>query len=91
MTRPDPLARSAAEPLSIEANLSKRGIGLVAASGLNTRNPTGKLMLTILADARPGSARLCWNRRARVSPGAGLHSTAWRTLVPPVIDSGVEF
>jgi hypothetical protein len=39
--------------LSIEADLSKRGIGLVALSmggeRLDTRNPTSKLMLTILA------------------------------------------
>jgi hypothetical protein len=47
------LARSTAELLSIEADLSKRGIGLVVLSmggeRLDTRNPTSKLMLPILA------------------------------------------
>ena len=53
VTKPDRLARSTAELLSIEADLSKRGIGLVILSmggeRLDTRNPTSKLMLTILA------------------------------------------
>ena len=52
VTKPDRLARSTAELLSIEADLSKRGIGLVVLSmggeQLDTR-PTSKLMLTILA------------------------------------------
>ena len=42
-----------AELLAIEADLSKRGIGLMVLSmggeRLDTRNPTSKLMLTILA------------------------------------------
>jgi DNA invertase Pin-like site-specific DNA recombinase len=53
VTKPDRLARSTAEPLSIEADLSKRRIGLVVLSmggeWLDTRKPTSKLMLTILA------------------------------------------
>ncbi len=53
MTKPDRLARSTAELLTIEADLSERGIGLVVLSmggeRLDTRNPTSKLMLTILA------------------------------------------
>jgi DNA invertase Pin-like site-specific DNA recombinase len=53
VTKPDRLARSTAELLTIEADLSKRGIGLVVLSmggeKLDTRNPTSKLMLTILA------------------------------------------
>ena len=55
VTKPDRLARSTTELLSIEADLSKRGIGLVVLSmggeRLDTRNPTSKLMLTILAGA----------------------------------------
>lgn len=51
--KPDRLARSTAELLSIEADLTKRGIGLVVLSmggeRLDTRNPTSKLMLTMLA------------------------------------------
>ena len=52
VTKPDRLARSTAELLTIEASLTKRGIGLVVLSmggeKLDTRNPTSKLMLTIL-------------------------------------------
>ena len=46
-------ARTTAELLSIEADLSERGVSLVVLSmggeRLDTRNPTSKLMLTILA------------------------------------------
>jgi DNA invertase Pin-like site-specific DNA recombinase len=53
VTKPDRLARSTAALLTIEADLSKRGVGLVVLSmggeKLDTRNPTSKLMLTILA------------------------------------------
>src|SRR3954451_9668283 len=53
VTKPDRLARSTAELLTIEADLTKRGVGLLILSmggeRLDTRNPTSKLMLTILA------------------------------------------
>ncbi len=53
VTKPDRLARSTADLLAIEADLTKRGIGLVVQSmGLDTRNgcnPTTRLQLTILA------------------------------------------
>ncbi len=53
VTKPDRLARSTAELLTIEADLSRRGVGLIVLSmggeRLDTRNPTSKLMLTILA------------------------------------------
>ena len=53
VTKPDRLARSTAELLAIEADLTKRGIGLTILSmggeRLDTRNPTSRLMLTILA------------------------------------------
>jgi DNA invertase Pin-like site-specific DNA recombinase len=53
VTKPDRLARSTSELLAIEAELSKRKIGLVILSmggeRLDTRNPTSKLMLTIFA------------------------------------------
>lgn len=52
VAKPDRLARSTAELLTIEADLTRRGIGLVVLSmggeRLDTRNPTSKLMLTIL-------------------------------------------
>ena len=88
VTKPDRLARSTAELLSIEADLTKRGIGLVVLSmggeKLDTRNPTSKLMLTILAgvatwDRRPPAdheasatpARLSLERLLRGSGAAG--------------------
>jgi DNA invertase Pin-like site-specific DNA recombinase len=50
VTRPDRLARSTAELLSIEADLSQRKVGLVVLSmGGSALDPTSKLMLTILA------------------------------------------
>ena len=53
VTKPDRLARSTAELLAIEADPAKRDIGLVILSmggeSMDTRNPTSKLMLTILA------------------------------------------
>ncbi|MFL5282504.1 MAG: recombinase family protein [Rhodopila sp.] len=53
VTKPDRLARSTAELLAIEANLTGQGVGLVILSmggeRLDTRNPTSKLILTILA------------------------------------------
>jgi DNA invertase Pin-like site-specific DNA recombinase len=53
VTKPDRLARSTAELLTIESDLTRRGVGLIVLSmggeRLDTRNPTSKLMLTILA------------------------------------------
>lgn len=53
VTKPDRLARNTAELLAIETDLTKRGVGLIILSmggeRLDTRNPTSKLMLTILA------------------------------------------
>jgi DNA invertase Pin-like site-specific DNA recombinase len=53
VTKPDRLARSTAELLTIEADLTRRDIGLVILSmggeRVDTRNPTSKLILTILA------------------------------------------
>lgn len=53
VTKPDRLARSTMELLKIEGDLSKRGVGLkVLSMGgqvLDTRNPTSKMTLTVLA------------------------------------------
>lgn len=53
VTKPDRLARSTADLLGIVEALTARGVGLVVLSmggeRLDTRNPTSKLMLTILA------------------------------------------
>jgi len=52
VTKPDRLARNTAELLTIEADLSKRGVGLIVLSiggmQLDTRNPTSKLIFTLL-------------------------------------------
>ena len=52
VTKPDRLARSTGHLLSIVDDLEKRGIGLVILSmggeRLDTRNPTSKLILTIM-------------------------------------------
>src|ERR1700674_5883317 len=57
VTKPDRLARSTAELLAIEADLSRRGIGLLVLSmggeRLDTRNQNSKLMLTILGGGAP--------------------------------------
>ena len=53
VTKPDRLARSTMELLGIHADLETRKVGLMILSmggeRLDTRNPTSKLMLTILA------------------------------------------
>jgi DNA invertase Pin-like site-specific DNA recombinase len=53
VTKPDRLARSTQELLNIEADLRRRDIGMIVLSmggeRLDTRNPTSRLMLTILA------------------------------------------
>jgi DNA invertase Pin-like site-specific DNA recombinase len=52
VTKPDRLARSTAELLTIERDLTKRGVGLIVLSmggeRLDTRNPTSRLILTIM-------------------------------------------
>lgn len=53
VTKPDRLARNTQELLGIEEALTKRGVGLIVLSmggeRLDTRSPTSKLTLTILA------------------------------------------
>ena len=67
VTKPGRLARSTAELLTIEADLSKRGVGLVVLSmggeRLDTRNPTSKLMLTILAGVATWEREIKLERR----------------------------
>lgn len=52
VTKPDRLARNTGDLLAIEKELAARGAGLIVLSmggeRLDTRNPTAKLMLTIL-------------------------------------------
>src|SRR5215471_6428730 len=66
VTKPERLARSTAL-LTIEADPAKRGIGLVVLSTggekLDTRNPTSKLMLTILAGVATWERELMLERQ----------------------------
>jgi DNA invertase Pin-like site-specific DNA recombinase len=76
-TKPDRLARSTAELLAIEADLSKRGIGLIVLSmggeRLDTRNPTSKLMLTILAGVATWEREIMLERqREGIAKAQGL-------------------
>jgi DNA invertase Pin-like site-specific DNA recombinase len=52
-TKPDRLARNTAELLAMVAEMEGRGVGLMILSmggqALDTRNPTSKLILTVLA------------------------------------------
>lgn len=52
VTKPDRLARSVADLLAIVAKLDAKGVGLrilsMGGTALDTRNPTSKLMLTVL-------------------------------------------
>jgi DNA invertase Pin-like site-specific DNA recombinase len=72
--KPDRLARSTAELLAIEADLSKRGVGLIVLSmggeRFDTRNPTSKLMLTILAGVATWEREIMLERQ-RQSQGRG--------------------
>jgi DNA invertase Pin-like site-specific DNA recombinase len=67
VTKPDRLASSTAKLLSIEADLAKRGISLVVLSmggeRLDTRQPTSKLMLTILAGVATWERELMLERQ----------------------------
>jgi DNA invertase Pin-like site-specific DNA recombinase len=53
VTKPDRLARSTADLLRIVEDLDRRGVGLIMLSmggqQIDTRSPTGKLMVTMLA------------------------------------------
>jgi DNA invertase Pin-like site-specific DNA recombinase len=53
VTKPDRLARSTSHLLAIVEDLNRRGVGLVVLSmggeRLDTRNPTSKLILTVMA------------------------------------------
>jgi hypothetical protein len=71
VTKPDRLARTTAELLRIEADLTTRGIGLVIQSmGLDTRNgsnPTARLLLSTYVTPLTTSRMLT----VRLPPGAG--------------------
>ena len=67
VTKPDRLARDTQELLAINADLSKRGIGLIVLSmggeKLDTRNPTSGLILTILAGVAEWERKITLDRQ----------------------------
>ena len=71
-TEPDSLARSLAELLTIEADLTKRGVSLVIQSmgsdTSNGSNPTARLMLSSLVPSRSSSVRYCLNVNVKALP-----------------------
>jgi DNA invertase Pin-like site-specific DNA recombinase len=89
VTKPDRLARSTGELLAIEADLSRRGIGLVVLSmggeRLDTRNPTSKLMLTILAGVATWEREIMLERQREgieAAKAAGKYKGRPATLKP---------
>ena len=77
VTKPDRLARNTAELLAIEADLTRRGIGLIVLSmggeRLDTRNPTSKLMLTILGGVATWEREIMLERqREGIAKAKGL-------------------
>jgi DNA invertase Pin-like site-specific DNA recombinase len=93
VTKPDRLARSTAELLTIEAELSRRGVGLVVLSmggeRLDTRNPTSKLMLTILAGVATWEREIMLERQ-REGIAKAKAAGKYRGRVPTVARQGHE-
>jgi len=62
--KPDRLARSTADLLRIVDDLDRRGVGLIMLSmggqQIDTRSPTGKLMITMLAAIAEFELAYCW-------------------------------
>ena len=81
------MARSTAELLSIEAELTKRGVGLVVLSmggeRFDTRNPTSKLMLTILAGVATWEREIMLERQRE-----GCHGECGGEVQGPAGQSG---
>ena len=97
VTKPDRLARSTAELLTIEADLSKRGIGLIVLSmggeRLDTRNPTSKLMLTILAGVATWEREIMLERQREgiaKAKRAGKYRGRKPTIDPGAVQRAVE-
>ena len=89
VTKPDRLARSTADLLAIEADLSRRSVGLVVLSmggeRLDTRNPTSKLMLTILGGVATWEREIMLERqRAKASPKPRPRGTRRKGRKPTV-------
>lgn len=97
VTKPDRLARNTAELLTIEADLSKRQIGLMILSmggeRLDTRNPTSKLMLTILAGVATWEREIMLERQREgiaVAKAAGKYKGRPATIKPAEITKLID-
>src|SRR5690242_3921446 len=70
--KPDRLARSTTDLLRIVDDLDRRGVGLIMLSmggqRIDTRAPTGKLMVTRWARLPSSSAVFCWSDSAKGWP-----------------------
>ena len=73
--KPDRLARSTTDLLRIVDDLDRRGVGLIMLSmggqRIDTRSPTGKLMITMLAAIAEFERGFCWSASGRGRQGEG--------------------
>lgn len=97
VTKPDRLARSTVDLLTIEADLTKRGIALLILSmggeRLDTRNPTSRLMLTILGAVAAWEREIMLERQREgiaKAKSAGKYRGR-KTTADGIIDSVKEF
>lgn len=91
VTKPDRLARSTQDLLAIVTDLTARGIGLVILSmggeRLDTRNPTSKLMLTILAGVATWEREIMLERqREGIAAAKAAGRYAGRPVSLPIND-----
>ena len=93
VTKPDRLARSTADLLGVVKQLDERGVGLVILSmggeRLDTRNPTAKLMLTILAGVATWEREIMLERQ-REGIAKAKADKRYRGRTPTVARQAVE-
>lgn len=96
VTKPDRLARSTLDLLTIEADLTKRGVGLLILSmggeRLDTRNPTSRLMLTILGGVAAWEREIMLERQREGierAKAAGKY-LGRKTMDESVVDSVIQ-
>jgi DNA invertase Pin-like site-specific DNA recombinase len=72
VTKPDRLARSTTDLLRIEEELDRRGVGLImlgmGGQQIDTRAPTGKLMVTMLGAVAEFERGCFWNGSVKAWP-----------------------
>jgi DNA invertase Pin-like site-specific DNA recombinase len=90
VTKPDRLARSTADLLAMVDGLSARGVGLIVLSmggeRFDTRNPTAKLMLTILGGVATWEREIMLERQ-REGIAAARASGKYRGGRPSSLDA----